>query len=118
MIADDDVTLAENLKEYLESRGHSVFLVHDGVTASEKAQERKPDPIVMDIMMPGAYGTTSYVSLDNAGFAKRTRFVFISSHPIEKIRSRLPADHPRMRFVPKPIDLKAFEGVVRELLAA
>lgn len=117
MIADDDVLLAENLKEFLESRGHRVNVVHDGVAASEKAQEWGPQLILMDIMMPGAYGSSVYVSLDNAGIAKKTGFVFITSLPLDKVKTRLPTDHPRTRLLGKPIDFGQLEAAVQELLA-
>ena len=115
MIADDDVALAGVLKDFLEARTHQVVMVHEGVSASVKAQEWKPHLIIMDILMPGVYGTSAYKSLEEAGVAKRTPFIFIISLPLEKVKPLLP-DNPRSRLYPKPIDFAQFEKAVSELL--
>jgi len=116
MIADDDVALATILKDFLRSLTHQVVIVHDGIAASIKAQEWRPQLIVMDILMPGVYGTSAYNSLESAGIAKTTPFIFITSVPLEKARAIVP-DTPRTRLLPKPIDFAKLEAAVAELLA-
>lgn len=115
MIADDDVTFVNVLKLYLEARGHQVVAVHDGTSASLKAQEWKPHLIIMDIQMPGGYGTTAYRSLENAGVARTTPFIFVSAAPAEKAEKVVPAT-PKTRFLPKPLDYPKLEAALKELL--
>lgn len=116
MIADDDAAILSVLKDFLESRGHQVVTVADGVAASLKAQEWKPALIISDIMMPGAYGTTAYKSLENAGVVPKTPVVFITSVELEKARKVVP-ENPKTRLLPKPIDLSKLDAAVAELLA-
>ena len=52
MIVDDDVNICELLRLYFEKEGYDVVTVNDGRTALEKVQQKEPDIILLDIMMP------------------------------------------------------------------
>ncbi len=52
LIADDDRKHAELLRLYLEREGHQVLTVGDGRAALEVARARRPDLVVLDVMMP------------------------------------------------------------------
>src|SRR5687768_12794317 len=52
LVAEDDLLQAELIQRYLESAGHRVHVVHDGVAALEQARLISPDLIVLDVMMP------------------------------------------------------------------
>lgn len=56
LVADDNVDFATSLASILESLGHEVTVVHDGVKALEAAQQRVPDLVFLDIGMPGFNG--------------------------------------------------------------
>lgn len=58
LLADDDQTLCELLREFLELEGFDVTVVHDGLTALEKINNglSKWDAIILDVMMPGMNG--------------------------------------------------------------
>ncbi len=56
VVAEDDPKQANLIKVYLERDGHSVLVVHDGRAALEAARERKPDLLVLDVMMPSVDG--------------------------------------------------------------
>ena len=56
LIADDDVILTEMLRFRLEGARHEVVTAADGKDALEKADESKPDLIVLDSMMPVVAG--------------------------------------------------------------
>jgi CheY-like chemotaxis protein len=115
MIADDDSAVLSVLKDFLESRGHQVVTVADGVAASLKAQDWKPALIISDIMMPGAYGTTAYKSLENAGVVPKTPVIFITSVEMDKARKVVP-DNPKTRLLSKPVDLAKLDAAVADLL--
>ena len=117
MIADDDATFVNVVKLYLEARGHQVVSVSDGTNASIKAQDWKPHLIVMDIQMPGGYGTTAYRSLEMAGITATTPIIFVSAVPAEKAAKVLPST-PKTRFFTKPLDLPKLEAAIKELLSS
>ncbi|MBI4422857.1 MAG: response regulator [Elusimicrobia bacterium] len=117
LIADDNIAIASVLKDYLTSRGHQVATVHDGMSVSLKAQEIHPHLIIMDIQMPGTYGTTAYKTLEAAGVAQRTPVIFVTSVILEKARMIVP-ETPLTRLMGKPIDLARLEATIAELTAA
>lgn len=56
LVAEDDPKQSHVIKAYLEKEGHSVLVVGNGRQALEFARARKPDLIVLDIMMPEVDG--------------------------------------------------------------
>lgn len=52
LIADDDPKHAQLIRLYLEREGHQVLTVGDGRAALDQARARRPDLVVLDIMMP------------------------------------------------------------------
>jgi DNA-binding response OmpR family regulator len=56
LVAEDDAKQAELLRRYLQREGHSVVVVHDGRAAIDEARARRPDLVLLDVMMPGVDG--------------------------------------------------------------
>ncbi|GAA0811463.1 response regulator transcription factor [Spirilliplanes yamanashiensis] len=52
LVADDDPKHAQLIRLYLEREGHQVLTVGDGRAALEQARARRPDLLVLDVMMP------------------------------------------------------------------
>ena len=59
LLADDDAKIRELLELYLTKEGFAVVHASDGAEAILKAQQLKPDLIVLDIMMPVMDGRTA-----------------------------------------------------------
>jgi DNA-binding response OmpR family regulator len=58
LIIEDHQDLAENIGDYLESRGHLPDYAMDGIGGLHLALTRKYDVIVLDITLPGMSGLT------------------------------------------------------------
>jgi len=56
LIIDDDEKLRKLLKEYLEDNGHRVLTLADGSHAMKTIQEKSPEIVILDIMLPGKDG--------------------------------------------------------------
>ena len=56
LLVDDDVELAEMLRDYLVQEGFAVTLAHDGETGAQEALSGQYALIVLDVMMPRASG--------------------------------------------------------------
>lgn len=52
LVVDDDANTARLVKLYLQKDGHVVTVASDGREALEAAREKKPDLIVLDLMLP------------------------------------------------------------------
>jgi two-component system response regulator MtrA len=58
LVAEDDRGQAEVLRRYLTAEGYDTVVVHDGLAALEHMRRRRPDLLVLDVMMPGLDGLT------------------------------------------------------------
>lgn len=56
LIVEDELTLQETLAYNLKRQGYNVETASDGNSALEEARRRRPDLIVLDIMLPGIDG--------------------------------------------------------------
>ena len=52
LVVEDDVNIAELLRLYLEKDGFEVYLAGDGGEGIRLAQEKTPDLVLLDIMLP------------------------------------------------------------------
>ena len=56
LVVDDEAPLAALVRSYLEREGFQVETAADGETAVQVARDRRPDVIVLDLMLPGMDG--------------------------------------------------------------
>jgi two-component system, OmpR family, response regulator ResD len=56
LVVDDDPTVSDVVRRYLERAGFVVDKAADGPTALALAAERAPDLVVLDLMLPGMSG--------------------------------------------------------------
>ncbi len=56
LIVDDDPDLVETVAMMLESRGFEVGKAYDGLEGEEAIKKRRPDVLVLDVMMPRKNG--------------------------------------------------------------
>ena len=58
LLAEDEPSLGQIIKESLETRNFEVVLCENGAIALEKYEEEKPELLVLDVMMPLKDGFT------------------------------------------------------------
>ncbi len=56
LIVEDDRNIADLLRLYLEKEGYEVCIAYDGIKGLEKFREKKPDLVLLDVMLPGMDG--------------------------------------------------------------
>ena len=56
LVVDDDETVRDVVRRYLETAGFTVDQAGDGAAALARFAEREPDLVVLDVMMPGLNG--------------------------------------------------------------
>jgi len=58
MLVEDEVELAELVKDYLEAAGFEVSMFHDGQAAFDAFNQKKPSLMILDLMVPRMDGLT------------------------------------------------------------
>ncbi|MET8276233.1 MULTISPECIES: response regulator transcription factor [unclassified Streptomyces] len=56
LVAEDDEMQAELIRRLLLQEGHTAVVVHDGRSAIDGARSRRPDLVVLDLMLPEVDG--------------------------------------------------------------
>ncbi len=56
LVVDDETTLVELVRSYLEREQYDVLTATDGPTALQLARATQPDLVVLDVMLPGVDG--------------------------------------------------------------
>jgi DNA-binding response OmpR family regulator len=70
LIVDDDPDMVETVGMMLESKGYEVGKAYDGIEGEQAIQKRRPDLLVLDVMMPRKNG---YVLCAELKKNKKTR---------------------------------------------
>ena len=56
LVAEDDADIADLVAHHLDRAGYIASIVHSGAEVLPSARERRPDLIVLDLMLPGLNG--------------------------------------------------------------
>lgn len=56
LIVDDDLKLATLLTTYFEREGFITYAVNDGISALQAVEDKEPDIMILDLMLPGIDG--------------------------------------------------------------
>ncbi len=56
LVVDDDETVSDVVRRYLQREGYDVEVAADGVVALQRALDEPPDLVVLDLMLPGLDG--------------------------------------------------------------
>lgn len=56
LVIDDESTLVNTIRAYLEQEGYTIYTAQDGLSALKTAHTVRPDLVVLDVMLPGLDG--------------------------------------------------------------
>ncbi len=113
LVVDDDPSLRELLRQQLTDRGFAVRLAKDGYEAIESARTRRPDLVILDVMMPGLSGFDVAAMLKNDPKTESVPILILSIVADEQRGLRLGVD----RYMQKPMEADGLVEAVEELLA-
>ncbi|MFH1958653.1 MAG: response regulator [bacterium] len=115
LVIDDEQAIIDLLEVNLRNAGYNVFSAADGLNVVEKVKDKKPDLIILDLMLPGISG---YEICRKLKEKEETAFIPIlilsaKDEPIDKITGlKLGADE----YVTKPFDVEELIARVDTLL--
>ena len=89
LVVDDEPTITEVLSRYLERAGYETRVAADGPQALELAGDRRPDLVILDLMLPGIDGLEVMRRLrllDEAGAGARVPIILLTARGEESDR--------------------------------
>lgn len=118
LIADDNKEFCSILNDYLLNQKDIVVtgIAKDGREALELIEERQPDLVVLDIIMPHLDGLGVLERLNSMNLEKMPRVIVLSAVGQDKITQQaitLGADY----YVVKPFDMDIFTKRIREMFS-
>jgi DNA-binding response OmpR family regulator len=113
LVVEDNAALADGLRYNLELEGFEVVVAEDGPAALRLAGERRPDLVVLDLMLPGLDGFQVLQRLRATGDRVPVLILSARAEEADKVRGfRLDAD----QYVTKPFGLLELLERVKALL--
>ncbi len=118
LVVDDDNDIVTYLTTLLEDNGYATVAARDGVEASDRLREARPDLICLDITMPEKSGVRFYRELREAPETAGIPVVIVTGIIDEfkqfiHTRKQVP---PPDGYLSKPIDEKALLELVSRLV--
>lgn len=101
LLIEDELELADNIKNLLEEYGFSVFMASNGKEGLELVKKITPDLIICDIMMPGINGYQVKQELNKNGNTSLIPFIYLTGR-VERHDVRRGMDLGADDFLPKP----------------
>jgi CheY-like chemotaxis protein len=120
LIVDDDPDLVETVSMILESKGYDVGKAYDGIEGEEAIKKRRPDVLVLDVMMPRKNGYQLCKEL-KANPATKSIPVVLLTAVGEAVPTTTYSHAEGMAveaedFIPKPVDAATLVEAVERLL--
>ncbi len=108
LVVDDDALVLRVLADQLKEEGYSVITAKNGAEAIDRAINKRPDIIIMDIMLPDMQGSDAVKCMqDSADAPNNLNVIFLSGivlHSSEDDK-RVQVGGKYYPAIPKPIDL-------------
>jgi two-component system alkaline phosphatase synthesis response regulator PhoP len=86
LVVDDEVHLADGIRENLEAEGYDVVVAHDGVAGLELTRSQPFDLVVLDVMMPRMDGLAVCSQLRHEGRHTPVLFLTVKSDAGDRVR--------------------------------
>lgn len=79
VIVEDNAALAEIYKTRMEILGYTCFVAYDGEVALKLIQEKKPDLVLLDLMVPKIAGDMILERMRSSDWGKDIKVIIISN---------------------------------------
>ena len=120
LIVDDDPDLVETVSMMLESKGYEVGKAYDGIEGEEAIKKRRPDVLILDVMMPRKNGYELCKELKSNKWTQDIPIVLLTAVG-EAVPTTTYSHAEGMAteaedYIPKPVDAKTLVEAVERLL--
>ena len=120
LIVDDDPDLVETVAMMLESKGFEVGKAYDGIEGEEAIKKRRPDVLILDVMMPRKNGYQLCKELKSNKWTQEIPVILLTAVG-EAVPTTSYSHAEGMAveaedFIPKPVDAATLVEAVQRLL--
>ncbi|MBW2060342.1 MAG: response regulator [Deltaproteobacteria bacterium] len=120
LVVDDEPDIVETVAMMLESKGCEVGRAYDGLEAEESIKARRPDLVLLDVMMPRKDGYVLCAELKASEETRDIPVVLLTAVGDKVTSSRYShADGMSTEaddYIPKPIETKILWKIVSDFL--
>ena len=117
LIADDDPEILTMLSLRLSKKGYKVYEAADGLQTIQIARDKRPDLVLLDVMMPGKNGWEVARELRNDPIFSAVGIVMLTAIG-EKVNEMTSPLYGADEYVDKPFDFADLEGKIARVIAA
>lgn len=117
LIIEDDSAIREMLMRRLTLRGFAVEAMPDGESGLARLRQSLPDVLLLDHGLPGISGWDVARKLRADPSLAKLPIIALTAHAGEPVRKEALAAGCDV-FLTKPVDMKALERAIAELLSA
>jgi DNA-binding response OmpR family regulator len=115
LVADDDVDILALVVSHLKGRASEIHQASDGEEALKLAREKRPDLVVLDVMMPGISGWEVCRSIRDDKSLAHTRVVMLTGIG-ERLNEMTSPLYGADAFVDKPFEFSDLDAKIDELM--
>ena len=120
LLVDDDIVFVESTKIILESKPYKVVVAYNGDEGLRKAEEEKPDLILLDIIMPVKDGFSAAEQLKKAPGLNKIPLIMLTSYSSRRQGTAIPVSRgyelEADDYVEKPVNPEQLLKVVENNL--
>lgn len=114
LVVDDNKITTKLLRRYLEANGYEANEAYDGIDCLEKIKERKPNAVVLDVMMPRMDGYETVSNIKSNPDTKDIPVVIVTA--LNDVANQLKSiEAGSDDFLSKPIEEKLLVAKVKLL---
>lgn len=89
LVVDDEPDMVAIMKLTLETKGYQVITAYDGEEGLQKASSEAPDLIILDILMPKAFGNDVAKALEDNPATKGIPLIYLTNLPIPYVTGKV-----------------------------
>jgi DNA-binding response OmpR family regulator len=120
LIVDDDPDLVETVSMMLEAKGYEVGKAYDGIEGEDAIKKRRPDVLILDVMMPRKNGYQLCKELKSNKWTNEIPIILLTAVG-EAVPTTSYSHAEGMAveaedFIPKPVDAATLVEAVERLL--
>lgn len=120
LIVDDDPDLVETVAMMLEAKGFEVGKAYDGFEGEEAIKKRRPDVLVLDVMMPRKSGYELCQELKSNKWTQEIPIILLTAVgeavPTTSYSHAEGMATEAEDFIPKPVDAATLVEAVERLI--